>query len=129
MPTLILSKFSWVIFSSHAASGNRHSAATRTRTRRVMRVMAGLRVGESMIQDRGRSGCRALAGPAGEHAEECLDIGVGSGVAVAVEVRRPTSRAAGSGETGEKGFDVPVGSDVAVAIEVRGVHAKVRGGS
>src|SRR3954470_12989436 len=60
----------------------------------------------------------ASAGLAGQHPEEALDIGVSSGIAVAIEVGGNAGGRAVAGEAGKKGFDVGVGAVVPVAIEV-----------
>src|SRR5438045_4088660 len=58
------------------------------------------------------------AGAAGQDPEERLDVGVGGGVTVAVEVGLAAGGAAVAGEAGEEGFDVEVGAGVAVVVEV-----------
>src|SRR5438477_12088213 len=78
---------------------------------------------------------RTSARPASQHSEEALDVRVGCGVSVPVEVRAPAGRAAVPGQAGEEGFDVRVGGGVAVVVEVavarRAYRAPVRkvGGS
>src|SRR5207253_93411 len=56
----------------------------------------------------------------GEDAEEGFDVGVGSYVAVAVEVGAAGAGRgwAVAGEAAEEGFDVGVGADVAIAVVV-----------
>ena len=50
------------------------------------------------------------ARPAAQHAEERLDIRIGAGIAVAVEVGAAARGAAVAGKAGEEGLDVGVGS-------------------
>src|SRR5262245_30312207 len=68
-----------------------------------------------------------LAGSPGKDSEEGFDVGVGAGVAVAVEVRRAAGGAAGPAEAGEEGLDVGVGADIAVVVEVGGAGALADG--
>src|SRR3954466_5095008 len=54
------------------------------------------------------------AGAAAQDTEEGLDVEVGAGVAVTVEVGGAAGRAAVAGEAGEEGGDVGIGAGVAV---------------
>src|SRR4051794_22671044 len=65
-----------------------------------------------------KAGGSARAAPA--HGEESLDVRVGAGLAVAVEVRAGAGRAAGAPDACEEGLDVGVCGVVAVAVEVGG---------
>src|SRR5882672_1441942 len=68
-----------------------------------------------------------LAGSPGKDSEEGFDVGVGAGVAVAVEVGRAARGAAVAREAGEEGLDVGVGAGVAVVVEVGGAGAQADG--